>query len=170
MPSPSLVYLATLDVPMYSKRLASFFVLALAAWTGSAMAVYRCEGHGDQPVTYSQWPCSDSARIKVLTDQRSEAQRAQAAGHHAIAQKEAARFDRRQRREARARKDEQATAIDGPVRQVSAGNAERENRLKPRRLEAHEPDRVVRPPRPFRALEPKKESSASDRQPSNRLP
>lgn len=132
----------------------------LGLWSSPASAVYRCGGTGGQPVTYSQWPCSEAAQAMKVDDTRTEAQRAQAAQDKAVAEQEAARFDRRLRREARQRQGQKATAIDGPVRQVSAGNERPEERRRSRRLKAQEPDRVLRPARHFRALERSKHSES----------
>jgi hypothetical protein len=132
----------------------------LGLWSSPASAVYRCGGTGGQPVTYSQWPCSEAAQAMKVDDTRTEAQRAQAAQDKAVAEQEAARFDRRLRREARQRQGQKATAIDGPVRQVSAGDERPEERRRSRRLKAQEPDRVLRPARHFRALERSKHSES----------
>lgn len=132
----------------------------LGLWSSPASAVYRCGGTGGQPVTYSQWPCSEAAQAMKVDDTRTEAQRAQAAQDKAVAEQEAARFDRRLRREARQRQGQKAMAIDGPVRQVSAGNERPEERRRSRRLKAQEPDRVLRPARHFRALERSKRSES----------
>ena len=134
----------------------------LGLWSSPASAVYRCGGVGGQPVTYSQWPCSEASQAMKVDDTRTEAQRAQAAQDKAVAEQEAARFDRRMRREARQRQGQKATAIDGPVRQVSAGDERPEERRRSRRLKAQEPDRVLRPARHFRALEQSKRSDSSN--------
>lgn len=125
----------------------------LGLWTSPASAVYRCGGVGGQAVTYSQWPCGEAAQALNVDDPRTDAQRADAQRDHAVAEQEAARLDRRMRREARQRQREKATAIDGPVRQVSAGDEQTAERRRSRRLKAQEPDRVLRPARHFRALE-----------------
>jgi hypothetical protein len=135
----------------------------LGLWTSPASAVYRCGGVGGQAVTYSQWPCSEAAQALKVDDPRTDAQRADAQRDHAVAEQEAARLDRRMRREARQRQREKATAIDGPVRQVAAGDNAAKDSRRARRLKAEAPERVIRPERPFRALLPKAKENAQDR-------
>ncbi|MFN3616443.1 MAG: hypothetical protein ACK4K3_01310 [Aquabacterium sp.] len=137
----------------------------LGLWTSPASAVYRCGGVGGQAVTYSQWPCGEAAQALNVADPRTDAQRADAQRAHAVAEQEAARLDRRLRREARQRQREKPTAIDGPVRQVSAGDDAPKDSRRARRLKAEAPERVIRPERPFRALLPKAKKSAQDRSP-----
>lgn len=122
-----------------------------------AAAAYRCDGAPGQPPTYSQLPCGDSAQRVRTDDPRTATQLREARLQHEAAEREARRYDRRMRREAHARRDEQPTAIDGPVRQVSQQGKQTDAAQS--RASSTEDDRhagtVVRPKRVFKAKVPK---------------
>ena len=118
-----------------------------------AWAVYRCAALPGQAPTYSQWPCEARGQPIKVDDPRSSQQAAQARRDHAQAQKAAKQFDRRMRQEARARRKEHPTAIDGPVRQVSVGQPEA--RDKPPRRRKHLTKDTDQAERTFRAVQPK---------------
>lgn len=137
-------------------------VLVVAAlwWAMPAWGVYRCSGSQGQAPTYSQWPCDNTLKKIEVQDTRTNQQVNQAQRSHQVAKQEASRFDRRTRQEARQRLRERPTAIDGPVRQVAVGALEEKpgkKRKKERhqQAKAHEPDHLVRPERPFKAVSPR---------------
>lgn len=122
-----------------------------------AAAAYRCDGAPGEPPTYSQLPCGDSAQRVRTEDARTATQLREARLQQEAAEREARRYDRRMRREAHARRDEQPTAIDGPVRQVSPRS--KQSDAGQARAASTEDDRhagtVVRPKRVFKAKVPK---------------
>lgn len=131
--------------------------LGLLWGTPTVWAVYRCEGTAGGGPTYSQWPCPGRSQEMAISDARTAEQQRQAGQQHTTAQKEARRFDRRMQREARQRLRERPTAIDGPVRQVSVGDAPNEPKRRLSRSERRLERRLAkdRADRTFRAVAPK---------------
>lgn len=122
-------------------------------------AAYRCDGGPGEAPTYSQLPCGHAARAVRTDDVRTAAQVRDARERHDAAQREARRYDRRMRQEANARRDERATAIDGPVRQVGQPTGQAlEARTTPTAADdSRHAGTAVRSQRVFKARVPKQE-------------
>jgi hypothetical protein len=122
-------------------------------------AAYRCDGGPGEAPTYSQLPCGHAARAVRTDDARTAAQVRDARDRHDTAQREARRYDRRIRQEATARRDERATAIDGPVRQVDqpTGKTAGARTATTTATDDRHAGTVVRSQRVFKARVPKQE-------------